>query len=86
MLLPTLCNASHCQVAILSCPAIEMTLLSLLQSLSYLPFAGPVDLANPVTKLCLFEYYGLDNTNIPEEPYRVNKQWILDCQRSFLAI
>lgn len=45
--------------------------LERIQSLSYLPFEASVDLTNAITKLCLFEYYGLDNINIPEEPYRL---------------
>uniref|UniRef100_A0A2P2I0Z4 tRNA (guanine(10)-N(2))-methyltransferase TRMT11 n=1 Tax=Hirondellea gigas TaxID=1518452 RepID=A0A2P2I0Z4_9CRUS len=45
--------------------------LAKINSLSYLQFEGPVDLCNPTTQLNIIEYYGLDNTDVPEQPYRV---------------
>ncbi|XP_018015888.1 tRNA (guanine(10)-N2)-methyltransferase homolog [Hyalella azteca] len=45
--------------------------LAKIESLSYLPFDGPVNLTNPDTRLDLIEYYGLSNVDVPDQPYRV---------------
>ncbi|XP_012266608.2 tRNA (guanine(10)-N2)-methyltransferase homolog isoform X2 [Athalia rosae] len=41
-----------------------------IESFSYLPTEGPVNLKNPDTTLMYIEYYGLDPNTIPEKPYQ----------------
>ena len=45
--------------------------LFIYQALSFLPFEGTVNLKDAATQLNLIEYYGLSNTDVPEEPYRI---------------
>lgn len=42
-----------------------------IQTFSYLPFKGQVNLNNPDTHLLYLEYYGTDSNDPPEEPYCV---------------
>ncbi|KAF5286599.1 hypothetical protein FQR65_LT12508 [Abscondita terminalis] len=42
-----------------------------IQTFSYLPFKGQVNLNNPDTHLLYLEYYGTDSNDPPEKPYSV---------------
>ncbi|XP_046431255.1 tRNA (guanine(10)-N2)-methyltransferase homolog [Neodiprion fabricii] len=42
-----------------------------IESFSYLPIEGPVNLRNPDTALMYIEYYGLDPNTIPDKPYHL---------------
>ena len=45
--------------------------LEKIESLSYIPFLGPVSLSNPQAVFGYFEFHGLDPNNIPEEPLKL---------------
>ncbi|KAK6628512.1 hypothetical protein RUM43_002327 [Polyplax serrata] len=52
---------------------------------NYLPADGPVKLNNPDVSLYYIEYYGLDPSNTPDEPYSLYfGVWVSDGQRSLI--
>ncbi|KAE8744251.1 hypothetical protein FOCC_FOCC009171 [Frankliniella occidentalis] len=56
-----------------------------IESFSYLPLAGPVNLKNPDVKLWFMEYYGLEPNNIPDKPYLYYfGRWMIDGQRHLI--
>uniref|UniRef100_A0A8B9JXL2 tRNA (guanine(10)-N(2))-methyltransferase TRMT11 n=1 Tax=Astyanax mexicanus TaxID=7994 RepID=A0A8B9JXL2_ASTMX len=56
-----------------------------IDALDYLPFQGKVNLKDPDHIFCLFEDYGLDPNDIPEEPlYLYFGRWISDGQRELI--
>ncbi|XP_034250406.1 tRNA (guanine(10)-N2)-methyltransferase homolog isoform X2 [Thrips palmi] len=60
-------------------------LVDKIESFSYLPIVGPVNLKNPDVKLWFMEYYGLEPNNIPELPYQYYfGRWITDGQRHLM--
>lgn len=60
-------------------------LVNKIESFSYLPVVGPVNLKNPDVKLWFMEYYGLEPNNIPEKPYFYYfGRWIADGQRHLI--
>ena len=42
-----------------------------IESLSYLPLQGPVNLSNPAVTFCYLEFHGFDQNNLPEEPEKI---------------
>lgn len=42
-----------------------------IESISFLPFEGKIDLKDPNNSFHLFEYYGTDPNNIPSEPFQI---------------
>lgn len=42
-----------------------------IESLTYLPIKGNVNLKNPDVEWYYIEYYGLDTLNVPESPYNI---------------
>ncbi|XP_064085838.1 tRNA (guanine(10)-N2)-methyltransferase homolog isoform X2 [Macrobrachium nipponense] len=59
--------------------------LQRIESLSYLPFEGKVDLTNPDTSLHMIEYYGLHPNETPETPFKIFLgRWIVDGQRDLI--
>ncbi|XP_050435779.1 tRNA (guanine(10)-N2)-methyltransferase homolog [Adelges cooleyi] len=44
--------------------------LKRIESFSYMPFGGPVNLSNPDVTFQFIEYYGLDANIVPEQPLR----------------
>ncbi|KAK8729830.1 hypothetical protein OTU49_008346 [Cherax quadricarinatus] len=59
--------------------------LKKIESLSYLPFKGSVNLKNADTCLHLIEYYGLHPNLIPEAPYRIFLgRWVVEGQRELI--
>ena len=45
--------------------------LAKIESFSYLPFEGPVKMKDPDNVFSAFEFYGLDQNRLPEDPVRV---------------
>merc|ERR1719186_565059 len=45
--------------------------LEKIESLSYIPLQGPVNLSSPQVIFSYFEFYGFDHNNLPEEPLNV---------------
>ncbi|XP_071536651.1 tRNA (guanine(10)-N(2))-methyltransferase homolog [Panulirus ornatus] len=59
--------------------------LKRIESLSYLPFKGSVNLKNADTCLHIIEYYGLHPNVIPEAPYKVFLgRWVVEGQRELI--
>lgn len=59
--------------------------LKKIESLSYLPFEGKVDLKNASTCLHFLEYYGLHPNEIPDTPYKLFLgRWVVDGQRELI--
>ncbi|CAL4061346.1 unnamed protein product, partial [Meganyctiphanes norvegica] len=59
--------------------------LKKIESFSYIPFEGPVNLTNADTHLQLIEYYGLHPNIIPENPLKLFfGRWIMDGQRELI--
>ncbi|CRK87994.1 CLUMA_CG001780, isoform A [Clunio marinus] len=53
-----------------------------IESLDYIDYKGKIDLKNPENNFIYFEYWGLDPTNVPEEPVEIIfGRWISDGQR-----
>lgn len=45
--------------------------VDLIETFAYLPIKGDVNLKDPDVNWWYIEYYGLDNMNVPEEPFDV---------------
>ncbi|XP_042860219.1 tRNA (guanine(10)-N2)-methyltransferase homolog isoform X1 [Penaeus japonicus] len=59
--------------------------LKKIESFSYLPFEGNVNLRNADTCLHLIEYYGLHPNVVPEKPYKIFfGRWVTDGQRELI--
>nr|XP_045594401.1 tRNA (guanine(10)-N2)-methyltransferase homolog isoform X1 [Procambarus clarkii]XP_045594402.1 tRNA (guanine(10)-N2)-methyltransferase homolog isoform X1 [Procambarus clarkii]XP_045594403.1 tRNA (guanine(10)-N2)-methyltransferase homolog isoform X1 [Procambarus clarkii] len=59
--------------------------LKKIESLSYLPFEGSVDLKNADTCLHLIEYYGLHPNVIPQAPFMIFLgRWVAEGQRELI--
>ncbi|KAG0714861.1 tRNA (guanine(10)-N2)-methyltransferase [Chionoecetes opilio] len=59
--------------------------LEKIESLSYLPFEGKVDLTHATTCLHFLEYYGLHPNEIPCAPYKLFLgRWVVDGQRELI--
>ena len=57
-----------------------------IEKLAFLDFQGSIDLKNPVNSFQLFEYYGEDTNNIPDEPYNIYfGLWIADSQKKVVS-
>ncbi|KAK8374673.1 hypothetical protein O3P69_011700 [Scylla paramamosain] len=60
--------------------------LKKIESLSYLPFEGKVDLKHATTCLHLVEYYGLHPNEIHRGPYKLFLgRWVVDGQRELIS-
>ena len=42
-----------------------------IESVSYLPIQGQVNLSSPDMVFCYFEFHGFDQNNLPEEPLKI---------------
>ncbi|XP_065349628.1 tRNA (guanine(10)-N2)-methyltransferase homolog [Cloeon dipterum] len=56
-----------------------------IESFSYLPIEGNVNLKDPDVTFYLLEYFGQDSNNIPDQPYELFfGRWVADGQRSLI--
>ncbi|KAI1290177.1 tRNA (guanine(10)-N2)-methyltransferase -like protein [Halotydeus destructor] len=57
-----------------------------IEEFDFLPFEGPIRLKDPDNTFCLFEFYGLNANDAPEEPHKLYfGKWLFDGQRRVIS-